>query len=89
MKRILHSALAVVLALLLGGLSLGGCSNSDYEGPPEGWKVHLVRKLPFLLPEDWTAEDVGYGGSYYHPPDGGMLMVMPAEWGMSDLSKEE
>lgn len=77
---------ALLLALLV--LPFTGCGSTGYE-PPEGWEVHLVRKTSYLMPKGWTRDDVGYGGYYIYPPDGGMLMVMPASWGMSDLSTEE
>lgn len=84
MKRIL-----MVGASLLAVLLAAGCAGSGSGGVPEGWEVHLVRNLSYQLPKGWEKEDVGYGGYYFHPPDGGLLMVTPASWGLSDLSTEE
>lgn len=88
----LLAAFALLLALggCSGGAPAGGSSSSPPPRPvPEGWSGHLSHSAYYEVPSHWEQIEAGHDGYYFFPPDGGMLMVMPASWGRSDLSTEE
>ena len=91
MKRILTSALALLLALLTIP-ALASCSKKGEYDPPTGWQAASDEKADFwfYVPDSWTVDySTGAAGAYYSAADPSSVSVMAWELPNTDTTLDE
>lgn len=88
---------AFMLVFAVAALLFAGCTAKTFDEPAkpavveddDGWLQYLVHETLYKVPKGWTIERAQGGVNYHYPPDGGMMMVMPASWGLTDMEFED
>lgn len=77
--------------LLLVGCQTGAPASSGAPGASqdETTRRFLLHETLYEIPKGWRTEQVRGPANYHYPPDGGMLYVSPASYGLGDLNLED